>query len=132
MVEDQIRQAIRKKQTADGELFCVSAFQIAEALDVEPLAVGQEADESGARLSRCQLGLFGYGPKAEGRHKIVGPAEEVAPDLAQAIRDRKGERGLSCKAAWEIAASLEIPKMQVASAAEALEVKIVHCQLGAF
>jgi hypothetical protein len=56
----------------------------------------------------------------------------VAPELAQAVRDRKGEEGLSCKAAWEIATSLGIPKMQVASAAEALEVKIVHCQLGAF
>lgn len=132
MGEDRISEAIREKQTDEGQLFCVSAFQIAEALDVDPLAVGQVGDEIGAKLSRCQLGLFGYGPKAEGRHKIVGPADEVTPELAQAVHDRKGEEGLSCKAAWEIAASLGIPKMQVASAAEALEVKIVHCQLGAF
>jgi hypothetical protein len=132
MTDDEIRQVIRDKQSPEGDLFCVSAFQIVEALGVVPLAVGQTADEIGVKLSRCQLGLFGYGPKAQGRHKIVGPADDVAPDLAQAIRRRKQERGLSCKAAWEIAASLGIPKMQVASAAEALEVKIVHCQLGAF
>lgn len=132
MIENQIHQAIREKQTAKDELFCVSAFQIAEALNVEPLAVGQAADEMDVKLGRCQLGLFGYGPKAEGRHRIVEPAEEVAPELAQAIQDRVGEKGLSCKAAWEIAASLDLPRMQVASAAEALEIKIVRCQLGAF
>lgn len=132
MIENQMREAIRGKETAKGELFCVSAFQIAEALDVEPLEVGQAADEMDVRLSRCQLGLFGYGPKAEGRHSIVEPAEQVAPELAQAIQERVGEEGLSCKAAWEIAASLDLPKLQVSSAAEALEIKIVRCQLGAF
>ncbi|HID89827.1 MAG TPA: hypothetical protein EYP52_09005, partial [Anaerolineae bacterium] len=99
---------------------------------LEPLEVGQTADALGIRLNRCQLGLFGYGPKAEGRHKIVQPAETVEPGLAQAIRDNLVEGKLPCRAAWDIASALRIPKMDVSAAAEALGIKITRCQLGAF
>jgi PIN domain nuclease of toxin-antitoxin system len=39
---------------------------------------------------------------------------------------------LSCAAAWEIAKKINIPRMKVCAAAEALEIKIKPCQLGAF
>jgi len=39
---------------------------------------------------------------------------------------------LSCAAAWEIAGSLNISRTKVASACEAMGIKIKPCQLGAF
>jgi len=129
---EPIAEAIREHLDREGMLPCATAFRIARELGVEPLEVGQTADALGIRLNRCQLGLFGYGPKAEGRHKIVQPAETVEPGLAQAIRDNLVEGKLSCRAAWDIASALRIPKMDVSAAAEALGIKITRCQLGAF
>lgn len=131
-MDERIADAIRRHLDPEGMLPCAAAFRVAEELGVEPLAVGQTADEMGVRLNRCQLGLFGYGPKAEGRHKIVRPAEVVKPGLAQAIQDGLSEGRLPCQVAWEIAGMLGIPKMEVSAAAEALGIRIVHCQLGAF
>lgn len=131
-MDPQIADGIHRHLDTDGMLSCAAAFQVARELDIEPLAVGQAADRLEIRLNRCQLGLFGYGPKAEGRHKIVRPATVVEPGLAQAIRDGLREGRLPCETAWEIAEALRIPKMNVAAAAEALGIKIVHCQLGAF
>jgi len=132
MTEERVAEAIRRHLDREGMLPCAAAFRVARDLGLDPLEVGRAADEMGVKLNRCQLGLFGYGPKAEGRHKVVGPAEVVDPRLAQAIRDGLSEGKLPCRVAWEIAAALRIPKMEVASAAEALGVKIVRCQLGAF
>ncbi len=116
----------------EGDLPCARAFKVAQDLGVSPLDVGLAADEAGIRLSRCQLGLFGYGPKAEGKHKIVKPMENVPAALEQAIREAMDDKGITCAAAWEVAKRLGIPKMDVSSAAETLGVKITVCQLGAF
>lgn len=131
-MESHIAEAIRRHLDSEGMLPCAAAFRIVEELGVEPLEVGRTADEMGVKLNRCQLGLFGYGPKAEGRHKVVRPAETVSPELAQAIRDSLSEGRLTCKAAWDIAAAFRIPKMDVSAAAERLGVRISRCQLGAF
>ncbi|MBN1179787.1 MAG: hypothetical protein JXD18_11270 [Anaerolineae bacterium] len=128
----QIVDAIRRKVDREGALHCASAFKIAEEAGVMPLRVGETADTLGIKLNRCQLGLFGYGPKVEGLHKIVEPAETVGEDLAQAIRDRLEDGRLTCRAAWDVAAALRIPKMDVSAAAETLGIKIVRCQIGAF
>ena len=132
MTRETVLEAVRAGLDSEGKLSCAAAFRITKELDAEPLEVGQAADAIEVRLNRCQLGLFGYGPKAEGRHKIVEPAAEVETGLAQAIRDGLSEGKLTCRAAWEIAAAMRIPKMHVAAAAETLEVKISPCQLGAF
>ncbi len=131
-MDERIAEAIRRHLDQEGMLSCAAAFRVAEELGVKPLEVGRTADEIGVKLNRCQLGLFGYGPKAEGRHKIVRPAESVSPELAQAIRDSLSEGHLTCRTAWDIAAVLGIPKMDVAAAAERLEIRITRCQLGAF
>jgi hypothetical protein len=56
----------------------------------------------------------------------------VEPELAQAIHDRLQGGRLTCLAAWEIAEEMSIPKMAVSAAAEALDIRIARCQLGAF
>lgn len=127
-ISDAIRDAL-----VDGQLPCATAFVIAKQLGVEPIKVGQEADALEIRLSKCQLGLFGYGPKAEGKHRRVKPMQNVPPKLAQAIRAALEPNGkLTCLSAWRIAAELHLPKQKVSDAAEGLGVRIVLCQLGAF
>lgn len=127
-VEQAIQQAL-----VDGQLPCAAAFRVAESLGVRPEEVGQAADRLDVRLSRCQLGLFGYGRKAEGKHRRVRPVRDVAPGMASAIRASLGEDSrLSCAAAWRIAAQLDVPRQAVADAAEGMDLRIAHCQLGAF
>jgi hypothetical protein len=79
-------------------------------------------------LSKCQLGLFGYSPQK----MVVKPAETVQADLERAIRRALMNDRLPCAAAWNIAETFGIPKMEVSSACEALKIKVKPCQLGAF
>ncbi|MFA7462783.1 MAG: hypothetical protein WCY59_06555, partial [Anaerovoracaceae bacterium] len=80
------------------------------------------------RLTRCQLGLFGYTPES----RIIKPADAVAPDLEEAIRGALLNGKISCLASWEIAKRFGIARMDVACACETLRIKITSCQLGAF
>jgi len=132
-MDNRIAAAIRE-QTREGMLRCAAAFHIAEELNVMPSAVGETADVMEVRLSRCQLGLFGYGrPGRSGEPKrVVKPAEEVSPKLEQAIREGLVEGRLPCAVAWEIASQFEMPKLHVANAAEKLDIRIGPCQIGAF
>lgn len=117
----------------EGQLPCERAFELARRLQVTPLQVGQACDESDIRLSRCQLGLFGYGRKSEGKHKTVRALDSVPGEIESAIRAAAKKDGkVSCAAAWRIAAKLGVEKMTVSNAAEALGVRITPCQLGAF
>lgn len=126
-MNERVVAAIRER-VSEGTLRCVDAFRIAEEMAVMPLDVGEAADALEVRLARCQLGLFGYGdPKC-----IVQPAEQVAPELEQAIRDRLVDGRLPCAEAWTIAARFGLSKLEVANAAEKLEIRIGQCQLGAF
>ena len=79
-------------------------------------------------ITKCQLGLFGYGETK----KIVQPAKEISPELKESITSALKDGMLSCAAAWEIAKKINIPRMKVCAAAEALEIKIKPSQLGAF
>ena len=125
--EESITAAVRE-QAQDGKLRCAAAFRIAEELGVAPLVVGQAATALNVRLTRCQLGLFGYGEQKS----ITEPAEEVPLELELAIREGLMVGRLPCAVAWAIAARFEMPKPHVANAAEGLGVRIGQCQLGAF
>ena len=127
-ISDAIRNAL-----VDGQLPCAKAFVIVRQLKVDPIQVGDEADALGISLSRCQLGLFGYGPKAEGRHRRVKAMQDVPPRLAEAIRAAAGPAGkMPCAEAWRIARELHLSRQMVSNAAEGLGVRINPCQLGAF
>jgi hypothetical protein len=111
-----------------GELACAVAFAIARELDITPARVGMAADRLDIRLIKCQLGLFGYLPEK----KIVRPAKSVPDGLRRDLEAAAAGGRLSCKMVWQIAARLKLPKMRVAGACEALQLKIKPCQLGAF
>ena len=131
MATEQLASAIRSA-LVEGCLPCTEAFAIAERLKVTPAEVGEAADELAVHISRCQLGLFGYGPKAEGKHRIVQPLPEVSAELAAALRERLKEGRLPCAAAWLIARQWGLRKLEVSGAAEALGLRVSRCQLGCF
>ncbi len=112
----------------ENRISCADAHQIAERLQVSPAEVGITIDMLEVRINCCQLGLFGHAPQK----RIVTPAEQISPDLQKEIEDARDEQGISCFNVWEIAEELHISRLDVACACEALEVKILSCQLGAF
>ena len=122
-IEQAVRDAIE-----NGTITCAAAHEIAHTLDVTPAEVGVAVDLMEARLTRCQMGLFGYAPES----RIVKPADAVLPELEEAIRGSLTRGRLPCLPSWEIAKRFGIAKMDVACACEALHIKISSCQLGAF
>jgi len=126
-MEEAIRRVLE-----EGKLPCEAAFALARELGVKPLDVGRKADEMGIKISRCQLGLFGYGSKKEGKHKVVSPPETVPAELEAELRRVAPEGFLPCAKAWALARRLGISKLEVSGAAEALGIRIVQCQLGCF
>lgn len=112
----------------DGEISCAEAFKIADDLDVNPAEVGQAADLLEMTIVKCRLGLYGHAPKK----RVIRPSETVPQALEEDIRAALVKGRLGCKAAWDIADKLQIGKMEVSSACEAMKVKIVSCQLGSF
>ena len=126
-VKPEIADAL-KKQISDGKVTCAAAHKIAGDLNETPSEVGFTMDMLELRIAKCQMGLFGYTPEK----KIVKPVESIPQALQNAIQERLEHGRLSCKGAWDLAGTLAIKKMDVASACETLAIKISPCQLGAF
>jgi hypothetical protein len=66
-MDERINQAMLER-LENGNLPCNQAFAIARILAEDPLSVGLAANAADIRISRCQLGLFGYGPKGRWHH----------------------------------------------------------------
>ena len=130
-MNERIHEAMLQR-LEDGKLPCNHAFAIAHGLEVEPLAVGKTANEAGIRVSRCQLGLFGYGPKAEGKHKIVHAMDKVPERLAARLRAEVEGDSISCRAIWRVADGLGYRRIEASSAVEAMGLRVSRCQLGCF
>jgi hypothetical protein len=90
------------------------------------------ANDAGIRISRCQLGLFGYGPKAEGKHKIVHAMDQVPERLAARLRGAADQEGITCQAVWAVADDLGFKRIEAAAAVEAMGLRVSRCQLGCF
>jgi hypothetical protein len=123
-----IDSALREALHGETALPCAVAFEIAARLGAQPAGIGAAADRLNIRLTKCQLGLFGYTPAK----KIVEPAAVVEPEFEQAIRSKLTGGRLACRDAWDLAQAFRRPKLAVSAACEALGVKIKPCQLGAF
>lgn len=123
----EIAQAVESK-TVGGEITCAEASHIAGELHVPMGDVGVAIDLLEIRITKCQLGLFGYGDKKT----RIEPAKTVSSELEKAVRDVLMNGRLPCAASWEIAEKYGMPKMTVSSACEALKIKVKPCQLGAF
>jgi len=133
MDQQLINTLMEAAQAAGGQLPCPRAFLIARRLGVTPAQVGAAADAAGVRISRCQLGLFGYGGKAEGKGKIVqamNPVPEILASRLNAASDGQGR--IACAAIWEVARQSRVSRLTAANAAQGLGLHIVDCQLGCF
>ncbi len=113
----------------EGRITCTAAHAIAKKQACSPLVVGMNIDLLENRIRRCQLGLFGYGLK---KKKAVKPAAMVTRTLKTAIRKAMEGDRITCQAAWEVAKKMNLTKLEVSSACEAIKIKISKCQLGAF
>ncbi len=116
------------KQNKDGKLPCLVAFKIAKELQVSPADVGKTVDLLNFRLTKCQLGLYGYQPKK----RKVKPKMPSDQGLKHAITGAVVEGKLPCRKVWDIAALYNVHKMMVSCACEAMNIRIINCQLGAF
>ena len=120
--------ALIETKAKKGKLSCAAAFSIVTELKVLPRNVGIAIDLMEIRISRCQLGLFGY----EDKKPAFAPAETIDDGLKDAIENGLVDGRLPCKTSWEIADACGVPKMHVSAACELLKVKISSCQLGSF
>jgi len=126
-IDPRITEAINEG-AEEGEFTCLMAEDTVKRLRVTMAQTGAALDLMGVRLSRCQLGLFGFTPES----RIVKPEPNVRSDMEEAIRKALVDGCLPCRAAWTIATSLDLPRMDVSSACEALKIRIKPCQLGVF
>ena len=122
-IVEQIRQKL-----SNNHISCAAAHEIAATLSISPAQVGMTIDLLEARITKCQLGLFGYSPQ----RNIVKPAKSVSPDLKNAIETGLTDGRISCESCWGIASQHGLKKIEVAGACETLGLKIKPCQLGAF
>ena len=125
--DETIKSEIEKK-TKSREIPCAVAFAIAEKMGASAAEVGKTADLMNYELVKCQLGLFGYKPD----RKIVKPEASPDPNIENAITEAVEDGKLSCRAAWDIADRLNVPKLAVSCVCETMGLKIKSCQIGAF
>ncbi len=122
-----VSDAVKQKSTDNG-IPCAAVHAIAGNLKVLPGDVAVTIDLMETRITKCQMGLFGYKPEK----KIVGPADHVLPELEAVIKKKCVNNRLTCLECWEMAGDPGIKKMDVSEACETLGVKIYSCQIGAF
>jgi hypothetical protein len=113
---------------SDNTIPCAVAFRVAAELEASSEEVGFTIDTLEYTITKCQLGLFGYGPEK----KKIKPADSVSPTLEEAIKKALINDRLPCASAWSIAERFGLGKLSVSSACETLGIKISPCQLGAF
>ena len=117
-----------KSRSPEGEIPCAVAFEIVKNQRSAPDEVGFTIDTLEVRVVKCQLGLVGYKPTK----RIVKPSQNIPSTLKEAIQKSLVKDRLSCKAAWDIAESFGLRRLEVSSACETMGIKISSCQLGTF
>ena len=123
----------RAKERAHEEMMpCIAAHAVAWETGSTPQQVADVLNDLGIRVTQCQLGLFGYGPKAEGKSKLVRPMPAIDPELKARLEAKAPKGAISCRAIWDIADELRIERLVVGNTADALGLRITPCQLKCF
>ncbi len=142
---EDLRSLIQAGLDNNGQLSCEEAYIVAEARGVNPQAVRQQADNLGIRISRCQLGLFGYAPeKGRPGFRAAGEAvrgsgqkteekmEPVPEKVATAVGDTCSNNEITCVELWELGRAHNVSRFDMGCLAESLELSVRRCQLGCF
>jgi predicted HD phosphohydrolase len=128
-----IQAQIQSHLDKNGLLTCKAAHVMADKLDMDPLFVGDQATASGVRITRCQLGFFGYAEKkGMPGYKIVQKLDHVPETAASAVRRAAEDGKISCATLWEIGHAQNISKRDMGNIVETLGIKTRPCQLGCF
>lgn len=128
-----IQSQIQAHLDAKEQLTCEAAHLIAYELGTDPLSVGDQATANGVRITRCQLGFFGYAAqKGMPGYKIVRKLNHVPQAVTAAVREVAKNGQVSCAELWQIGQALGISKADMGNMAETLGVKVRPCQLGCF
>lgn len=114
----------------DARLPCAFAFHIAGEHGWTPSQVGAEADRLDVRISRCQLGLFGF--EEFGEKRFTGCVAVIPSELRDALTRGSTSKAISCLSTWRIADDLAIPRILAGVAANEMGIRITQCQLGCF
>jgi hypothetical protein len=121
-----------RARSHENRLSCASAFDIAASLSIPASEIGRTANATGVRLSRCQLGFFGY-PNKQAWDLVnleILPVPDGLIAAMQAAQDKTDT--VSCAKLWQLAATYRVPRLQVGYLADRLGVHVTPCQLGAF
>jgi hypothetical protein len=117
----------------DNQLACEDAHRLAQAAGVTPGAFAQAiSTHTAVRFYRCQLGLFGYGAKSEGRSKIVQPARFVPDEISADVLAAADDGQIPCADVWRIAAAHSYPRLGMGNIVESMGLRVKPCQLGCF
>ncbi len=125
--DPDIAERLREK-AKDNCISCAAAHKIAEDTGRTPSEIGKNIDLLELRISKCQMGLFGYTPQK----RRVKPAESVSPELEAALKAAVRDNRIPCIACWQLAEQFGISRPDIANACEKLGIKSSPCQLGAF
>jgi hypothetical protein len=120
-------EELLKQASVNSKISCLKVFEIIEKHSLPKDEAGMILNNAKIKISACQLGLFGY----QGGKNIPN-VENVPEMLEKRIKSGIENGKLACATAWEIAADLNLKKMDVSSACEKLGIKISRCQLKAF
>ncbi|MBM4308365.1 MAG: hypothetical protein FJ123_16675 [Deltaproteobacteria bacterium] len=127
---EQIAKAIREKSPGN-ELPCAMGEKISKELKVDISEVGITADLLEMKIKKCQLGLFGWGKKAN-HGKDIQAAISVSVEMKKALEAVAENGAVTCASLWAIADRLGIERKAVSTACDTLGLKIRACQLGTF
>jgi hypothetical protein len=131
--DEEVRSQLRTSLDEEGQIHCAAAHRIAERLGVQPLYVGKQADEIEIRISRCQLGLFGYSPKKGiPGYRVVKKLDNPPETASASVREAAENGQIPCLTLWRLAAEYRLTKRNLGNIAETLDLKITPCQLGCF
>lgn len=126
-IPNSIKEALLSAKVGDT-IPCAAALSIASRLSKSPAEIGAAMNMLSIKISKCQLGLFGYGEKK----KIIKVIGHVSPQIAKILQEAVQDNRIACKMLFEIAQTHNMPLFEIACACETMGIKIVQCQLGAF
>ena len=132
MKDQEIIEELRASLEDDGRATCATMHRVAGKVDVDPIEAATVANDVDIRASQCQLGLFGHGPKEEGKGRIVQSGVEVREEVARRLREVQVDGRMSCATAWEIASEFKLKRLDLGNAVETLGISVAPCQLGFF
>ena len=117
----------------NGQLPCDKAHGIADGLGISAKSIGDLATENGLKISRCQLGLFGYAAKKgmPGFRKVQ-KLDSVPAEAEAAVQKSADNGNIACADLWQIGASTNLSRNDMGNIAETLSLKVSPCQLGCF